>query len=119
MVTTVKHAFHSFAYAAWDPHTTQLKSRTCIDCHFNPRTLGLGAGILNLKNNKITFTPFYKSKKNGLPISYPIDALISKNGQQYQTFSRKYARGFNKKEVYKIIEAYKCIICHNSWNDKI
>ena len=117
--TTLKHAFHSFAYAAWDPHTTQLKSRTCIDCHFNPRTLGLGAGILNLKNNKITFTPFYKSKKNGLPISYPIDALISKNGKQYQTFSRKYARGFNKKEVYKIIEAYKCIICHNSWNDKI
>ena len=116
---SVKHAFHSFAYGAWDPHTTQKKSRTCIDCHFNPRTLGLGAGILNLKDNKITFTPFYNSKKSGLPISYPIDALISKNGKQFQTFSRKDARGFNKKEVYKIIEAYKCIICHNSWNDKI
>jgi hypothetical protein len=116
---TVTHAFHSFAYAAWDPHTVQKGSRTCIDCHFNPRTLGLGAGILNLKDNKITFTPFYNSKKSGLPISYPIDALISPKGKQYQSFSRKNARGFDKKELYKIVEAYKCIICHDHWSDPI
>jgi len=111
--------FHSMAYAAWDPHTTQKQSRTCIDCHFNSQTLGMGAGILNIKDNNITFQPFYNSEKSGLPISYPIDALISKDGEQFQTFSRKKARGFSKKELTKIVEAYKCIICHNKWDDKI
>ncbi len=111
--------FHAFAFAAWDPHTTQKESRTCIDCHFNPQTLGLGAGILDIKDNNVTFNPHYQSKEDGLPINYPIDALISKEGKQFQSFSRKDARGFNKKEVNKIIEAYKCIICHNKWDDTI
>ena len=112
-------SFHSMAYAAWDPHTTQKQSRTCIDCHFNPQTLGLGAGILDIKDNNITFQPFYNSVESGLPINFPIDALVSKDGQQFQSFSREKARGFNQKELTKIVQAYKCIICHNSWNDKI
>jgi len=111
--------FHSFAYAAWDPHTTQKQSRSCVDCHFNPQTLGLGAGNLNIKDNNITFEPYYNSIESGLPINYPIDSLVSKDGVQFQSFSRDEARGFNKKEVSKIVEAYKCIICHNKWDDKI
>ena len=111
--------FHSFAYAAWDPHTTQKHSRTCVDCHFNPQTIGLGTGNLNIKDNNLTFEPYYKSEESGLPINYPIDSLVSKDGVQFQSFSRDEARGFNKKEVKKIVEAYKCIICHNTWSDKI
>jgi len=111
--------FHSFAYAAWDPHTTQKQSRSCIDCHFNPQTLGLGAGILDIKENNITFEPFYNSIQSSMPINYPIDSLVSKDGQQFQSFSREKARGFNKQEIKKIVKAYKCIICHDSWNDKI
>jgi hypothetical protein len=111
--------FHSMAYAAWDPHTTQKESRTCVDCHFNPQTLGLGAGNLDFKENTITFTPYYQSTQSSLPIEYPIDSLVSKDGVQFQSFSRDDARGFNKKEIHKIVEAYKCIICHNTWNDKI
>ncbi len=113
------NGFHSMAYAAWDPHTTQKQSRTCVDCHFNPQTLGLGAGILDLKEGNISFNPFYQSNDNGLPIDYPIDALISKDGQQFQTFSRDNARGFNKEEVKKILGAYKCILCHREWDDTI
>lgn len=111
--------FHSFAYAAWDPHTTQKESRGCVDCHFNSQTLGLGSGNLDIKNNTITFAPFYDSKKSGLPISYPIDALVSKDGVQFQSFSRDNSRGFNQKEVEKIVGAYQCIICHKNWDDKI
>ena len=111
--------FHSFAYAAWDPHTTQKESRGCIDCHINPQTLGLGAGILDIKDGNITFEPFYNSQESGLPINYPIDSLVSKDGKQFQTFSRDKARGFNKKEIGKIVEAYKCIICHSNWDDPI
>jgi len=111
--------FHSFAYAAWDPHTTQKQSRSCDDCHFNPMSLGLGQGILDMKKDKIVFQPFYQSQKSGMPISYPIDALVSKEGKQFQSFSRQKARGFNQKEVKKIVEVYKCIVCHNTWDDKI
>ncbi len=111
--------FHSFAYAAWDPHTTQKESRGCVDCHFNPQTLGMGAGILDIKDNNITFQPFYNSLESGLPINYPIDSLVSKDGQQFQSFSRDKARGFNQKEVSKIVEVYKCIVCHKDWDDKI
>ena len=111
--------FHSFAYAAWDPHTTQKQSRACVDCHFNPQTLGMGAGILDIKDNNITFQPFYNSLESGLPINYPIDSLVSKDGQQFQSFSRDKARGFNQKEVSKIVDVYKCIVCHKDWDDKI
>jgi len=111
--------FHSMAFAAWDPHTTQKQSRTCVDCHFNPQTLGMGAGILDIKKDKITFEPFYQSKESALPINYPIDSLISPRGEQFQSFSREKARGFNQKEVSKIVEAYKCIICHKNWDDPI
>jgi hypothetical protein len=111
--------FHSMAMAGWDPHTTQKESRSCVDCHFNPATLGLGRGNLDIKDNNIIFSPFYNSKKSGMPFDYPIDGFISVDGKQLQTTSRKEARGFNKKELKKTIEAYKCIICHDSYEDKI
>ncbi len=111
--------FHSLAMAGWDPHSTQKKSRTCVSCHFNPVALGLGRGNLDIKNGKIFFLPIYNSKKSGMPFSYPIDAFVSSKGKQFQSTSRKYARSFNKKELQKIIGAYKCIICHNTYGDKI
>lgn len=116
---STKQPFHSFAYAAWDPHTTTKEARSCQDCHFNPLAIGLGNGVMDLKENNITFMPFYDSKRSNLNISYPIDALISKDGKQFQSFSRDYARGFNKNEVHKIVNAYKCAICHNHYSDKI
>ena len=116
---THKKPFHSFAYAAWDPHTTSKESRSCKDCHFKPQAIGLGAGRLDIKSGNITFTPLYQSQKNGLPIEYPIDALIDKSGKEFQTFSRESARGFNQQEVKKIVNAYKCIICHDKWSDNI
>jgi len=111
--------FHSMAMAGWDPHTTQKKSRTCVDCHFNPASLGLGRGNLDIKDGNITFTPIYNSTQSGMPFSYPIDAFVSPKGKQFQSTSRKEARSFNKSELNKIVGAYKCIICHNTYNDKI
>ncbi len=111
--------FHSLAMAGWDPHTTQKESRTCVDCHFNPASLGLGRGNLDIKDGNITFTPIYNSVQSGMPFSYPIDAFVSAKGKQFQSTSRKYARSFNKKELQRIVGAYKCIICHNTYKDKI
>lgn len=110
--------FHSMAMAGWSPHTSS-RSRDCVDCHFSSNTLGLGAGNLDFKDGSIHYQPYYNSAKNNLPFSYPIDAFIDLNATQFQTTSREYARAFNKKELDKIINAYKCIICHRSWDDKI
>jgi len=111
--------FHAMAMAGWDPHTTQKEVRTCVDCHFNPASLGLGRGNLDIKNDKILFSPFYDSNKSGMPFSYPIDAFVSKEGKQFQTTSRKEARSFNKDELTSIVSAYKCILCHDNYGDKI
>ena len=111
--------FHAMAMAGWDPHTTQKETRTCVDCHFSPESIGLGRGNLDIKNGDIFFKPFYNSFKSGMPFSYPIDGFVSKDGKQFQTTSRKYARSFNKQEIKRVVEAYKCIICHDKYDDKI
>lgn len=110
--------FHAMAMAEWQPHTTS-KSRECISCHFDPASLGLGRGNLDIKNSKINFTPFYDSNKSGQPFGYPIDAFVSKDGKSFQSTSRENSRSFNQQEIRKIVNAYKCIICHRDWNDKI
>jgi hypothetical protein len=111
--------FHSMAMAGWDPHTTQREVRTCIDCHFNPATLGLGRGNLDIKNGKILFNPLYNSQKSGMPFGYPIDGFVSPEGKQFQSTSREDARGFNATELTRIVEAYRCILCHDSYDDTI
>ena len=111
--------FHRMFMAAWDPHTTQLKSRRCVDCHFNPITLGLGRGSLHIKNNKLIFNPIYNSKLSGLPISYPLDAFVDVHGKELQGVSYKGERAFNGKELRKIIAVYGCILCHSKYSDKI
>jgi len=90
-----------------------------VDCHTDPASLGLGRGTLNIQKDGISFTPIYQSKKSGLPIDYPIDAFVSTEGKQFQTTSRDNARGFNKQEIKDIVNAYKCILCHRSYEDPI
>ena len=114
-----KDRFHAMAYAAWDPHTTQKQVRSCKDCHINPQTLGIGAGTLYIDKNSTSFIPYWDASRDGMDMEYPIDALVSVDGEQFQTFSRESARGFNQKEIGKIVGAYRCILCHDSYSDKI
>ncbi len=111
--------FYRLFFASWDPHTTQLKSRSCTDCHFNPTTLGLGRGSLHIKDNKIIFSPVYNSRLSGLPIDFPLDAFVNIEGKQLQGVSIKTERAFNKKEINSIVSAYSCILCHGSYSDKV
>ncbi len=110
--------FHAMAMAGWDPHTTG-KARTCVDCHIDPASLGLGRGNLKIEKDKVSFSPFYNSSKSGMDFDYPIDAFVSLEGKQFQTTSREKARSFNKEELNRVIEAYKCILCHREYDDKI
>ena len=108
--------FHAMAMAGWDPHTTQKQSRTCVDCHFNPASLGLGRGNLDYRDSNITFAPFFDSNRSGMPFGYPIDAFVSPEGKQFQSTSRKDARSFNRTELHRIVDAYRCILCHDKWD---
>jgi len=110
--------FHAMAMAGWDPHTTG-KARTCVDCHIDPASLGLGRGTLDISKKGITFQPLYDSNQSGMPFSYPIDAFTSLDGKQFQTTSREHARSFNEKEIKRIINAYQCILCHRTYDDTI
>lgn len=110
--------FHAMAMAGWDPHTTG-KSRTCVDCHIDPASLGLGRGTIEIKKDEILFSPIYDSQKSGLEIKYPIDSFVSIEGKQFQSTSREKARGFNQSELKNVVNAYKCILCHRSYEDKI
>jgi len=111
-------SFTSLAYATWNPHTTS-KSKNCNECHFNPSSLGLGKGRLDLKNNKISFISYFEPKKGGFNLDFALDSLVDLNGTAKQSFSRDFARAFKKSEIKKIVEVYKCSICHDNWSDKI
>ena len=115
---TYKHLFDSLAYAAWSPHTIG-KSKKCKSCHNSSSALGLGKGIFKNTKNGLKFKPYFNSIKSGFNFDFNIDALVDLNGTQNQSFSREKARAFNKKEIEKITNAYRCIICHNRWDDKI
>jgi len=115
---TYHKGFDSLAYGAWSPHAIG-KSKKCKDCHNSSSALGLGQGLFNLKKDGFNFKPFFDSNKSGFNFNFNIDALVDSNGTQLQSFSREKARAFNKEEIEKITNAYKCIICHDRWNDTI
>ncbi len=115
---TYHKGINSLAYGAWSPHSIG-KSKKCKDCHNSSSALGLGQGIFSNSKEKLNFIPYFNSKKSGFDFTFNIDALTDINGTQKQSFSRDGARAFNKKEIEKITKAYRCIICHNSWSDKI
>ncbi len=115
---TIKQ-FHKITFAPIAPHTTLLKSRSCATCHINPVTLGLGQGTLYIKNGKIDFTPIYQSKASGLPIDYPLDSFASLSEKFQVLYSMLKERSFNKTELHHIIFAWRCIICHDKYSDKI
>ncbi|NPA27816.1 MAG: hypothetical protein GXN91_02025 [Epsilonproteobacteria bacterium] len=113
-----KKGFTSLAYGAWSPHSVG-RSKKCVECHINSTAIGVGNGVLHYREDKVTFRPFFNSKKSGFDFEFNIDALNDLDGRALQSFSRDNARAFNKDEIKRVLEAYRCIICHSSWDDKI
>lgn len=44
---------------------------------------------------------------------------LSRQRKQFQATSRENARSFNNQEIKSIVNAYKCILCHRTYEDKI
>jgi hypothetical protein len=112
-------SFKILTMSAFDPHTTSRESRSCLECHGDPKVLGIGEGILTRRDGKWIFRPTYDAVSSGLGTGFPLDAYVSLNGERLQTASREDARPFNRQEINSILSVNACLGCHNQYNDKI
>ena len=111
------------------PHTVQKESRTCDDCHANPKSIGLGIengklyykpdtnyvvdlqtadGIVIPKKHKIQF-----NKIENLTTDW--SRFVDEEGNQLQTVGHHLSksRAFNKEELLRISRKGVCLSCHH------
>ena len=105
--------------AAINPHTTQAKGRSCVDCHSSTKTLGLGEGTLYEKDGELVFQSLEKGLDTNDGRTVPLDGYVTLDGTPLQYSSRPELRPFNGKELKTIIRVGLCVDCHNSYDDKI
>jgi hypothetical protein len=105
------------------PHTVSSKTRSCVDCHMDPETLGLGAGKLILgndisgKSDAIQYLD--RSAKLAENIDASPDAYTTIKGQPIAGTTQESARPFNQEEISRILKVGNCIPCHERPEDKI
>lgn len=86
------------------PHTITKSSRTCVDCHMNRKTLGLGGGYYDVKSN---------FPEGGGP-AFELERIVDEEGKQLQGTAHEGSRPFNKAEQQRISRIGTCIACHGS-----
>ncbi len=120
-IMKLKNGKTSIAMGPTHPHTTRKEVPRCVDCHLDPKALGLGDGrmIYDRKNKEIRVLPIYDSHGSGLSISYPIDAVVDTHGKILQGTSHELSRGFNKEELDRIISIGPCLACHDRYDDPV
>jgi len=112
-------SFEVFTVSAFDPHTTTLKTRACIECHGDQKVLGIGEGLFYGRDGVKTFRPTYDASRSGLGISCPLDSFISGDGETFQVASGERGRPFNRNEMERILSVRVCIGCHDRYEDRI
>ena len=120
-------SFNIMNISAFDPHTTARKSRGCLECHQDPKVIGLGEGILHQKGGKRVFRPTYDSSSSpprtgsstGIDVSFPLDSFVNLKGEPLQSGPGKGVRPFNKEEIDRILSVSPCLGCHDSYEDRI
>ena len=120
-VMPLKNGLNSIAMGPTHPHTTRLEVPRCVDCHLDPKALGLGDGSLTVTAGGagLDVHPLYDSALSGLNISFPIDAVVSSSGQILQGTSHTLCRGFNKDELTRIVGIGPCLACHDRYDDPV
>jgi hypothetical protein len=119
LIMPLQNGLTSIAMGATHPHTTRTEVPRCIDCHLDPKALGLGEGRLtwNAAKRDFEFRPIYNSHASGLKIDYPLEAVVTTGGKQLQSTSHKLARPFNRDELRKITAIAPCLPCHDRYDD--
>jgi len=103
----------------FDPHTTRTSSRSCRECHLDPKTLGLGQGHLLTGPDGIAFEPLYDAELSHFGMAAPPEAFGSLNGTQLQTASRPDRRSWTRAELEAILRPAPCLACHSQYDDSI
>ena len=112
-------SFTNLNLSAFDPHTTRGKSRTCTDCHRDPKTIGLGEGILYRNGGKRVFRPTHNASDHGPGLSFPLDGFVTLGGRPLQTGVKNGVRPFNITEIDRILSVDPCLGCHDTYEDRI
>jgi len=112
-------SFRVMNLSAFDPHTTAGKSRTCLECHEDPKVIGLGEGILHQKDGHPVFRPTYDAMTQGMGFSHPLDGYVNLDGQSLQTGFKNGVRPFGRAEINRILGVSPCLGCHPSYDDPI
>jgi len=87
------------------PHTISKESRTCADCHLNRKTLGLGSGFYDIRDN---------FPDGPAPVDFELERIVDEEGKQLQGTNHVGARPFNKAEQARIGRVGTCMACHTS-----
>ena len=114
-----EHSHLSLTMASFDPHTTNTSAPTCMDCHLDPKILGLGDGSLRIAKDGLRFSPIYDSQASGLGLPFPLDAFVSPEGKPLQKTSREESRPFNNEELNRITRVAPCLTCHDRYEDPV
>lgn len=111
--------FHVLSLGAFDSHTTSKKSRDCLECHGDPKVLGLGSGILHRKDHRPSLRPTYGSKGSGLNLSVPLDGFTAMGRGNRVAGAPGDPRPFDDAEIRRILDAGACAGCHRRYDDPI
>ncbi len=112
-------AFSNLNLSSFDPHTTRAGSRTCLDCHTDPKAIGLGEGIIYQNGEKRFFRSTYRASDHGSGVSFPLDGFVSLDGTALQTGSKNNVRPFDRGEIDGILSVGPCLGCHKTYEDGI
>jgi len=120
-IMQLKGGLSSVAMGSTHPHTTRKEVPRCVDCHLDAKALGLGDGNLRVLANGPTLevSALYDSKRSGLQIGFPLEALIDGTGSPLQSTSHDLSRGFNSEELRKIVAIAPCLACHDRYDDPV
>jgi hypothetical protein len=120
-VMKLQNGLNSVAVGSTHPHTTRTQVPRCVECHLDPKALGLGEGTLKLDagSGRITVNALYDSPASGLKIPFALDSVVTPQGEILQGTSHKLARGFNGEELKKIVSIAPCLPCHDRYDDPV
>lgn len=111
--------FPALAMGAFDPHSTRTEVAGCAGCHLDPKVLGLGDGILDVRDGQPVVVSAWDPARSGLDVIAPLDAFVAGNGAPLQTTSRTDSRPFDGDELRAILAVGVCLPCHDGWDDPI
>jgi len=114
----VENAFNRFTMAAINPHTTQAKGRSCLDCHASPKVVGLGEGTISVQAGKLVFNGLDQGVDTAAGRTVPFDAFVTIDGTPLQHGSRPDLRPFNAEELHRILRVGICAGCHDGRDGK-